>query len=73
MQAREMRTLSTEELQRHLEESSRELYALRQRKASGRLEDTTRIKAVKRDIAKIKTILRERELIEEVVHGEGAA
>lgn len=73
MQAREMRTLSTEELRRRLEESSREFYALRQRKASGRLENTARIKAVKRDIARIKTILRERELIEEVMRGEGAA
>lgn len=73
MQARDMRTWSTEELRRRLEESGRELFALRRQKASGRLENTAQIKAVKRDIARIKTILRERELIEEVMHGEGAA
>ncbi len=63
MQVREIRTWTTEELQRRLEESERELFALRRRKFSGRLEDHSRIKAVKRDIAQIKTILRERELI----------
>ena len=73
MQVREIRTWSTEELQRRLEEASRELFAMRRQKFSGRLENTTRIKAVKRDIAQIKTVLRERELIEEEKHSEGAA
>jgi large subunit ribosomal protein L29 len=73
MQVREIRTWSTEELQRRLEETSRELFAIRRQKVSGRLENTTRIKAVKRDIAQMKTILRERELIEEAKHSEGAA
>ena len=66
MQAREIRTWTTEELQRRLEEAYRELFALRRERASGRLEDYNRIRAVKRDIARMKTILRERELIAEL-------
>jgi large subunit ribosomal protein L29 len=67
MQAREIRTWTTEELQKRLEETYRELFALRHEKASGRLEDHNRIRAVKRDIARMKTILRERELAAELV------
>lgn len=67
MQAREIRTWTTEELYRRLEEAYRELFALRRERASGRLEDYSRVRAVKRDIARMKTILRERELIAELI------
>nr|HID14152.1 50S ribosomal protein L29 [Anaerolineae bacterium] len=69
MQAREIRTWTTEEIQRRLEEAYRELFVLRREKASGRLEDHNRIRAVKRDIARMKTILRERELSAELFGG----
>jgi large subunit ribosomal protein L29 len=69
MQAREIRTWTTEEVQERLEEAYRELFVLRREKASGRLEDHNRIEAVKRDIARMKTILRERELSAELVGG----
>jgi large subunit ribosomal protein L29 len=59
--------MTTEELEERLEESYRELFALRHEKASGRLEDMNRIKAVKRDIARMRTILRERELSAELI------
>ena len=62
MQVREVRTWTTEELQRRLGEAQRELFTLRRELAMGRLEDHTRIRAVKRDVAQIKTVLREREL-----------
>ena len=62
MQAREIRTWTGEELQGRLEDAYRELFALRGEQASGRLEDQNRITVVKRDIARMKTILREREL-----------
>jgi large subunit ribosomal protein L29 len=67
MQAREIRTWVTEELQGRLEEAYRELFTLRRELGMGRLEDHNRIKAVKRDIARMKTILRERELVAESV------
>jgi large subunit ribosomal protein L29 len=50
-----------------LEESYRELFALRRELAMGRLEDHNRLRAVKHDIARMKTVLRERELVAELV------
>ena len=66
MQAREIRTWTTEELQGRLEDAYRELFALRRELAMGRLEDHNRVRAVRRDIARMKTILRERELVAEL-------
>lgn len=71
MQAREIRTWTTQELQEQLDDAYRQLFALRRDEASGRLEDTNRLKAVKRDIAQMKTILRERELGAELMEIEG--
>ena len=45
-----------------LKSSKEELFNLRFQAATGQLEDSSRLKAVKRDIARIYTILREREL-----------
>jgi large subunit ribosomal protein L29 len=67
MQAREIRTWTTEDLQGRLEDAYRELFALRRELAMGRLEDHNRIAAVKRDVARMKTVLRERELTAELV------
>jgi large subunit ribosomal protein L29 len=69
MQAREIRTWTTEELRRRLDEAYRERFTLRREYDLGRLEDYNRLKAVRRDIARMKTILRERELIAELVRG----
>jgi len=62
MKAREIRTLSTEEIQSRLDQAYQSLFRLRFDWASGQLEDNNRIRAVKRDIARLKTILREREI-----------
>jgi large subunit ribosomal protein L29 len=62
MQAQEVRKMKTEQIEERLGEASKELFGLRRDKASGRLEDHNRIRAVRRDIARLKTILREREL-----------
>ena len=70
MQVREIRTWDTEEIQGRLEEAYRELFTLRREYSLGRLEDYNRPKAVKRDVARMKTILRERELSAELI-GEG--
>jgi large subunit ribosomal protein L29 len=63
MQAQEIRTWTTEELQARLEDGYRELFTLRRELDIGRLEDYNRIRTVKRDVARMKTILRERELV----------
>jgi large subunit ribosomal protein L29 len=67
MQAREIRTWTTEELPGRLDDAYRELFALRRELAMGRLEDHNRISVVKRDIARMKTVLRERGLAAELV------
>jgi large subunit ribosomal protein L29 len=69
MQAFEIRTWTTEELQEQLDDAYRQLFALRRDEASGRLADTNQLKTVRRDIARMKTILRERELGAELVEG----
>ena len=69
MQAREIRQLTTEEIGLRLDEARRELFNLRQDWYLGRLQDHNRLTAVKRDIARLKTIMRERELIEEIEGG----
>jgi large subunit ribosomal protein L29 len=66
MQAQEIRTWTTEELQDRLEDAYRELFALRRELAMGRLEDHNRVRSVRRDISRMKTILRERELAAEL-------
>lgn len=63
MLARELRLLTEEELRARLDEAYRELFSLRQDWYLGRLEDNNRVTAAKREIARIRTILRERELI----------
>jgi large subunit ribosomal protein L29 len=70
MQVREIRTWDAEEIQGRLEEAYRELFTLRREYGLGRLEDYNRLKTVKRDVARMKTILRERELSAELI-GEG--
>jgi len=63
MQAHELRELTEEELELRLRETRRELFNLRQQWYAGSLEDHNRLRAVRKDIARIKTILRERELV----------
>jgi large subunit ribosomal protein L29 len=67
VEAREIRDWTTDEIELRLEEAARELFTLRRQLDLGRLEDYNQIKRAKRDIARMKTILRERELIAEMV------
>ncbi|MCS7178949.1 MAG: 50S ribosomal protein L29 [Anaerolineae bacterium] len=62
MRAKELRSLTDAELRARLEDAYRELFVLRQDWFMNRLQDNNRITAAKREIARIKTILREREL-----------
>ncbi|RLC90940.1 MAG: 50S ribosomal protein L29 [Chloroflexi bacterium] len=65
MRVSELRELTTEELGGRLQETRREMFNLRQQWYAGSLEDFNRLSAVRRDIARILTLLRERELLEE--------
>jgi large subunit ribosomal protein L29 len=67
MQAREIRLLATEEIRERLNDAYRELFALRRELAMGRLENYNRVEDVKRDVARMRTILRERELAAELI------
>jgi large subunit ribosomal protein L29 len=58
----ELRALSSEELTNKLRESKEELFNLRFQAATGQLESHGRLTAVRKEIARIYTILREREL-----------
>jgi len=62
MQAYEIRQLSTEEIQQRLEDAREELFNLRLQWNSGQLRDNNRLTQVKRDMARMLTILREQEL-----------
>ena len=62
MKTSELRELNDEELKAKEEELSRELFNLRFRHASGQLENTARLAQAKKDLARVKTILREHQL-----------
>ena len=55
-------TMDEAELGEKLRSAKEELFNLRFQSATGQLENSSRLKAVKRDIARIYTVLREREL-----------
>ncbi len=60
--AAELRTLQEDDLAGKLREAKEELFNLRFQAATGQLESHGRLRTVKRDIARIYTVLREREL-----------
>jgi large subunit ribosomal protein L29 len=62
MKARELRELSIPELKEKLSQLREELFNLRFQKSIHRLENPMRIRQVKRDIARVLTVLREKEL-----------
>ncbi len=62
MEARELREMTTEELYAKLEESYQRLMTYRFQLSIKQLQDHNLVTRTKRDIARIKTILREREL-----------
>jgi len=59
MKAGEFRELSEEEKQRKLEDLREEAFNLRFQLESGQLENTAKLKQTKREIARLKTVLRE--------------
>ncbi|MDQ3618982.1 MAG: 50S ribosomal protein L29 [Actinomycetota bacterium] len=65
----EIRDLSDDELERRLEETREELFNLRFQHATGQLDNYRRLRELRRDVARIRTIAREREL---ALQGEGS-
>ena len=65
MKASEIRELSSDDLQAKLKEARAELFNLRFQMATSQLDNTARVKTVKKDIASILTELRAREIAAE--------
>ena len=61
MKANEIRNLSVAELENKLADLKKDLFMLRMQHATNHLDNPTKMSAVRRDIARVKTILREKE------------
>lgn len=62
----EIRDLPVDELLQRLTDTKEELFNLRFQNATGQIDNYSRLGELKRDIARVKTVLRERELNEEM-------
>lgn len=62
MKANEIREKSPAELEQRLMELKKDLFYLRMQHATNHLDNPTKITAVRRDIARVKTVIREKEL-----------
>ena len=60
----EIRNLTTEEINKKIVDAKQELFNLRFQQATGSLEKPSRIKELRHDVARCKTVLREREIVE---------
>ena len=61
MKVKEIRELSTEEINQKLFEAKQELFNLRFQQATGNLEKPSRIRDLRHTVARMKTVLKERE------------
>ncbi len=61
VKARELRELNIEELRQKEQDLTAELFNLKFQHATGQLENTERLPQVRKDLARVKTILREKE------------
>jgi large subunit ribosomal protein L29 len=73
VRAVEIRQMSTGEIQQAIDNVKEEMFNLRFQWESGQLEDYTRIRVLKKDLARYLTVLRERELAAQVVREESDA
>lgn len=64
MKARELRDLSEAELRQKVQDFTAELFNLKFQHATGQLENTERLPQVRKDLARVKTILREKILVQ---------
>ena len=61
MKAKEIRNLSVEDLNKKLEDLKKDLFMLRMQLATNHLDNPIKISNVRRDIARVKTVLREKQ------------
>ncbi len=73
MKAIDLRKMSNEELGEALSEAKEELFNLRFQLATNQLDNTTRMREVKKDIARLYTVIREQEIAEFHRQREGSA
>ena len=66
MNAKEIREKTVEELKKQLADLKKELFHLRFQHAINQLDNPTRINVVKKDIARVMTVIREKELLNNV-------
>lgn len=71
MKKSEIRALSVAELKAKIDDAREELMKLRFRQVTGQLTDTSRPRLVRREIARMETILRERLVAEQMAKTEG--
>jgi large subunit ribosomal protein L29 len=64
MKVKEIRELSTEDINAKLKETKQELFNLRFQQATGNLEKPSRIRELRHTVARLKTVLKERETVE---------
>ena len=64
MKVKDIRELSTEDINAKLKESKEELFNLRFQQATGNLEKPSRIRELRHTVARLKTVLKERETVE---------
>ena len=62
MKANEIRSMSVADLEKKLVELKKDLFMLRMQHATNHLDNPVKISAVRRDIARVKTVIREKEL-----------
>ena len=65
MKASDVKDLTDDQLQDELTKLKREQFNLRFQKATGQLENTTRFRQIRRDVARIQTTMRQRKLVNE--------
>ena len=71
MKARQVRELSDEELEARIRDTRKELFNLRFQHATGQLDDPHKLSSTRREIARLLTMINERDLDREASGGEG--
>ena len=62
MEIKELRKLSTEDLTKKIKDTKEELFTKRMQQANGTLEKPVELRTLRRDVVRMKTILKEREI-----------
>jgi large subunit ribosomal protein L29 len=73
MKVKEVRSLATEEIAGKLEDAREEVFKLRFQFATGQLTDVSRLALARREIARLETVLRERQLASAILAAQAEA